>query len=434
LTRQEKIVLIGAGSLSFALGTMGDILQSKILSGFKICLHDINQEALNLAYQACKSAIEKKNLDFELTHTLDRKTALEGATFVINSIEVTPRYPLLDMDFRIPQEFGNKQISGENGGPGGLFHSLRVIPPILKICEDIQKTCPEAFLINYSNPMSRICLAIHKKYPKLKFVGLCHEYYHFLPILEKIVEKSASELEIKGGGLNHFGIFLEVKEKHTGEDLYPIIREKGPKLLHELKSYDGFKLIAFILKVFNYCPYTTDSHFGEYIHWAWEKADIPAVRHFWQSHGRVITSNRYIKLKKLMEKGKSYKMVKPDDERAIPIIEGILTNSNHVEASVNIPNENIISNLPEEAIVECPARVTKEGVKGIKLGEFPKGLASLLRNQYSVQDLVVEAVLRQSKELALQALLVDPVVETYWQAKNILDRMLDVQSEYIYLE
>ena len=121
-----------------------------------------------------------------------------------------------------------------------------------------------------------------------------------------------------------------------------------------------------------------------------------------------------------MEKGKSYKMVKPDDERAIPIIEGILTNSNHVEASVNIPNENIISNLPEEAIVECPARVTKEGVKGIKLGEFPKGLASLLRNQYSVQDLVVEAVLRQSKELALQALLVDPVVETYWQAKNIL--------------
>ncbi|MHA1688617.1 MAG: family 4 glycosyl hydrolase [Promethearchaeota archaeon] len=434
MTRQEKIVLIGAGSLSFALGTMGDILQSKILSGSKICLHDIKPEALNLAYQACKSAIEKKNLDFELTQTLDRKTALEEATFLINSIEVTPRYPLLDMDFRIPQEFGNKQISGENGGPGGLFHSLRVIPPILEICEVIQKICPEAFLINYSNPMSRVCLAIHRKYPKLKFVGLCHEYYHFLPILEKILEKSVSDLEIKGGGLNHFGIFLEVREKHSGEDLYPVIREKGPKILYELKSYDGFKLIAFILEVFGYCPYTTDSHFGEYIHWTWEKADIPAVRHFWQSHGRVITGTRYIKLKKLMEKGKAYKMVKPDDERAIPIIEGILTDSNHVEASVNIPNENIISNLPKEAIVECPARITKKGVKGIKLGEFPKGLASLLRNQYSVQDLVIEAILQQSKELALQALLVDPVVETYWQAKNILDRMLDVQSEYIHLE
>ncbi len=434
MVRKEKIVLIGAGSLSFALGTLGSIFNSETLNGATVCLHDINKEALALASKACEGAIEKKNLNFTLEQTLERENALEKATFIISSIEVAPRYPLLDMDFQIPLQYGNRQISGENGGPGGLFHALRVIPPVLEICEDIQKICPDAFLINYSNPMSRICLAIHRMFPTIKFVGLCHEYYHFLPLLEKILNVPSSALEIKAGGLNHFGIFLDVKYKDTNKDAYPEIRKSGPKYLENIKSYDGFKLIGFILEKYGYCPYTTDSHFGEYLGWAWEKADISTVRHFWQSHGRVITRQRYLKLKKLIEKGKGYKMIKPDDERAIPIIEGILTGSNHVEASVNIPNDHIITNLPNEAIVECPATVNKDGLKGIELGEYPKGLAALLRNQYSVQDLVVEAAIQKSKDLALQALLADPVVNDYWQAERVLERMLEAEADYIQLK
>ena len=184
---KQKIVLIGAGSLIFGLGSVGNILASDVLKGATICLHDINAETLDLAYQASQAANDDRNLDFELTSTTNRDEALKNGNFIINSIEVTPRYPLLDMDYRVPQEFGNKQVSGENGGPGGLFHSLRIIPPILEICEDIAKICPTAYVINLSNPMSRVCLAIKRKYPKLKFVGLCHEYHHFLPILEKIL-------------------------------------------------------------------------------------------------------------------------------------------------------------------------------------------------------------------------------------------------------
>ncbi|TFF87765.1 MAG: hypothetical protein EU550_02660, partial [Promethearchaeota archaeon] len=134
MTRKEKIVLIGAGSLSFGLGAVGNILESKILEGATICLHDIDAENLELAFNASQAAIEKNKLNFELEHTTLRNEALRNATFIINSIEVAPRYPLLDLDFQIPQEFGCKQISGENGGPGGLFHSLRVIPPVLEIC------------------------------------------------------------------------------------------------------------------------------------------------------------------------------------------------------------------------------------------------------------------------------------------------------------
>lgn len=431
---KQKIVLIGAGSLIFGLGSVGNILASDILKGSTICLHDINAETLDLAYHASQAAIDEKNLDFELTSTTDRQEALKNGTFIISSIEVTPRYPLLDMDYRIPQEFGNKQISGENGGPGGLFHSLRIIPPVLEICNDIAKICPNAFIINLSNPMSRVCLAIKRTYPELKFVGLCHEYHHFLPILEKILETPISNLDIKAGGFNHFGVFLEIKYKNTNKDAYPDFRKKGPQFLKDFKGYDGFKLIGFILKKYGYCPYTTDSHYGEYLPFAWEKGDIPAVRHFWASHGRVITSHRFIKLKKYIEKGKGHKVVKPDEEHAIPIIEGILTDANYIEHSVNIPNDGIITNLPRDSVVECPAIINKNGVNGITLGEYPKGLAALLRTQYSVQDLVVEAAITRSKELALQALLADPVVESYWQAKNILDHMLKLQADYIKLE
>lgn len=263
----QKIVLIGAGSLQFGLSSVGNILESEGLMGSTICLHDINQDALNLTFQACNDAINHRKLNFNLEITTDRKEALKGATFIINSIEVPPRFRLMDMDFRVPQYYGCKQITGENGGPGGLFHSLRVIPPILDICEDILKICPNAFLINFSNPMTRICLAIHRRYPSLKFVGLCHEYVHFMPIIRKILNTPLSNLDIKAGGFNHFGIILDIKYKETGIDAYPDIRKNGPKVLKSITTGpvldSGFDLIAFILETYNYLPYTPDSHYGE---------------------------------------------------------------------------------------------------------------------------------------------------------------------------
>jgi len=433
----EKLVLIGAGSLQFGLGSVGSILNSEILKGATICLHDINEEALKLAHEACESAINKRNLDFTLESTMIRKEALKNATFIINSIEITPRFKLLDMDYRMPQEFGNKQIMGENGGPGGLFHSLRTIPPILDICEDIQKICPSALFINYSNPLSRICLAIKRKYPSLKFVGLCHEFEDFIPILTKILGKPVLNFKIKAGGLNHFGVILDIKHKDTGQDAYPIIHKNGPKLLRSIEQGplldSGYDFIAFILETYGYLPYTTDGHYGEYMQWAWELVDIPATRKFIRDYEQFL-SNQSERLKRLIKIGKGAKIVKLDGERAIPIIEGIVSDANHEEASVNIPNDDIITNLTQDLVVECPAIINKSGIHGIKLGEYPKGLAALLRTQASVQDLVVEAILTKSKDIALQALLADPVVETYWQAKKILEEMLRLQEKYLQIE
>ncbi|MBN2151941.1 MAG: alpha-glucosidase [Candidatus Lokiarchaeota archaeon] len=431
--KKEKIVLIGAGSLQFGLGTVGSILASEVLRGATVCLHDINKEALDLVIKACAAAVEERKLDFALESTLDRAEALQGATFIVNSIEVTPRFKLMDMDYRVPLQFGNKQVTGENGGPGGLLHSIRVIPPILDICADVARICPDAFFINFSNPMSRICLAIKRKFPSLRFAGLCHEYEHFLPYVEKITGKPRQELDIVSGGLNHFGVILEIKDKASGEDMYPKIRKDGPGFLRSLAAYDGLALNAFVLESFGYMPYTPDSHFGEYVQWAWERADIPAIRRFMRTYEEVLMAD-FKKLTRRIEKGKGASCVVPDEERAVPIIEGIVTDKNYVEPSVNVPNKGVYANLPEDLVVECPAVVNRQGVNGVAYGEYPKGLAALLRAQASVQDLVVEAILQRSKSIALQALLVDPVIETSWQAKQILDEMLELQKDYIKIQ
>jgi alpha-galactosidase len=428
----QKIVLIGAGYLQYGLGSAGSIMNSEVLKGSTICLHDIDAQSLELAAKACQDAIDERDLDFTLESTTDREEALKDATFIINSIEVAPRFELWDQDLHIPHWYGNRQVFGENGGPGGLFHSLRVIPPILDICEDVMKLCPNALFINFSNPMSRICLAIKRKFPKLNFVGLCHELGHFMIHYARILDTDLSNLEIIAGGLNHFGVVLEINYRDTGKDAYPKLREKGPNYLEKLDNQD-VDLNKYILETYGYIPYTTDSHFGEYIQWAWDIADISGIKEFRDTY-MIAIGYEGKKIRRLIKRGKGARLVKPDEERAIPIIEGILTDSNHVELAVNIPNDGIITNLPEDLVVECPAKISNSGIEGIKLGEYPKGLAGLLRNQASVQDLCVEAVLKKSKRMTLQALLADPVVNSHTQAENILKEMLKQQSNHLQLE
>jgi len=233
----EKIVLIGAGSLQFGLGTVGSIFNSEILQGSTVCLHDINKESLNLIQTACESAVKERKVDFAVEATLDRQQALKDATYIINSIEVGPRFKWWALDFQAPLYFGMKNTMGENGGPGGLFHSLRVIPPVLEICEDVMKISPNAFFINFSNPMSRICLAIKRKFPSLKFVGLCHELMNFIPYISQALGTPVKNLDFTGAGLNHFGVFLDLKYRDSGKDAYPDLRSKGPSYFNSHRCF-----------------------------------------------------------------------------------------------------------------------------------------------------------------------------------------------------
>lgn len=394
--RGKRIVLIGAGSAQFGIGTVADILISKVLNGSTIVLHDINPNSLEMVRRACQIAIDETKADFSLEATTSRSEALMGADFVIISIEVGDRFKLWEQDFEIPRKYGNRQIYGENGGPGGLFHSLRIIPPMVEICADIEKICPSAWVFNFSNPMSRVCLAVKRKFrSRLKFVGLCHGIYNLVLFLTPMLNTPFANLDIKAGGLNHFGVLLEATYKDTGKDAYPDIRKKAPDYL---KNAVKVNFVKQIMRIYGYLPYVTDSHFGEYVNWSWEWVDADGIKRDYEDY-KLQCSESKRDLKRIVE-GKKYlkTWLKPSGERVIPIIEGIITDSKQYELAANLPNsEGIIENLPRDVVVECPATVDKNGVHGIKLGELPNGIAALMNTQASVQDLSVEAALSGSR-------------------------------------
>lgn len=443
---KQRIVLIGAGSAQFGYGTIGDILQSKVLEGSEIVLHDINPVTLAEVEKNGRAFIEEHKLPFSISATTNRAEAFQGANFLIISIEVGNRFDLWEMDWRVPQQYGVTQVYGENGGPGGLFHSLRITPPILEICADAQKICPDATIFNFSNPMSRICTTVHRAFPDLKFIGMCHEIGSLPRFLPEILGVPYEELEVRAAGLNHFSCVLTAKYKATGKDAYPDIREKAPKFFGAMPSLDGVhkyfketgqwpekpedyahiateawperRVFKEILEKFGLMPITSDSHFGEYIHWAYEVADHKGILDFYRFYKEYLS---HVQPKIELEVG----------ERIIPIMEGILTDAGYEEAAVNIANNGLIENLPDWIVVEVPAIVDKNGVHGVPLGTIPRGFAGLLMNQVAIHDLTAEAIIHKSRALALQALLVDPVAGHINQMAEMLDTMIEYQEKYL---
>lgn len=444
---QKRIVLIGAGSAQFGYGTMGDIFQSETLKGSHIVLHDINPDSLGKVAAVGQQFIDEHDLPFTLTSTTSRPEALEGADYCVISIEIGDRFELWEQDWRVAQQYGIRQVYGENGGPGGLFHALRIIPPILDICGDVMDICPEAYVFNFSNPMSRICTTVTRKYPDLRLIGLCHEIASLEMHLPGILGIPYDEIAVRAGGLNHFSVVLEAKNKATGEDVYPEILAKAPAYFEKMPSLGDmvkyFKetgkrpeslediaaipqteswaergLFKVILEDFGLLPITTDSHFGEYIQWAHDVVDHKGILDFYNFYkGYLAFAEAKIELRLR--------------ERIVPIIEGIIDDTGYEEAAVNLPNNGLIANLPDWISVEVPAIVDKAGVHGVRLGELPKGFAGILYNQVAVHDMTAEAVLTGSKSAALQALLVDPIVDKYHAAEDLLDTMLELQQQHL---
>ncbi|MGC9468396.1 MAG: alpha-glucosidase [Anaerolineae bacterium] len=444
----QKIVLIGAGSAQFGFGTLSDIFVSEVLEGSEVMLHDINPQALARVQRAAQRYVEEHELPFTISATTDRKTALQGADFVVISIEVGDRFALWEQDWMVPLQFGFRQVYGENGGPGGLFHSLRIIPPILEICGDVMEICPDATVFNFSNPMTRICTTVKRKYPDLKLIGLCHEFASLPQHLPLILDTPLENLEFRAGGLNHFSVVLEIHYRDSGKDAYPDLLAKAPhyferlpdlrSLVAELResgagSVSGAEpvlredagawaergLFQVILEKFGLFPITTDSHFGEYIQWAYDVVDHKGILDFYHFYKQWCQVDEA-------------KLGTPTEwERVIPIMEEIVTDAGAEEWAVNLINNGLITNLPDFVAVEVPAIVDGRGVHGVELGELPKGFAGLLQNQVAVCDLTAEAVLHQSKQLALQALLVDPVVDKVGSAERMLETMIDFQRRYL---
>lgn len=447
----KKIVLIGAGSAQFGYGTLGEIFASPSLRDSEVVLLDIDSQALARVLDTAQAFVEKHKLPTRVSATTDRARALEKADFAIISIEVGDRFELWDQDRTIPQQYGVRQVYGENGGPGGLFHALRIIPPILEICADVQKLCPEAYVLNYSNPMSRICTTVHRVYPELRFVGLCHEVSSLERYLPSLLDTPFENLNLQAGGLNHYSCLLQASYKDSGRDAYPDIRQKASDFFAHLPGASDFlnayresgvlhetegvteivgeqirssrawverRLFAFILEKFDLLPITTDSHFGEYPAWAYEAVDHQGILDFY--HYYRICMNSVQPLIEMKTK-----------ERVVPIMEALSGHGLLEEAAVNISNLGYIEGLPSELAVEVPALIDGSGVKGQKLEVMPTAFRALLQNQVGIHMMTAEAVVSKSKKAAVQALLVDPIFTQASSAGELVDVMVSLQRRFL---
>lgn len=445
-----RIVLVGAGSAQFGYGTLGEIFASESLRDSEVVLLDINAEALATVARTAHSFVEQHKLPTQIRATTDRPEALRGADFVIISIEVGDRFELWDQDRTVPQQYGIRQVYGENGGPGGLFHSLRIIPPILEICEDVQRHCPQAYIFNYSNPMSRICTTVHRVFPDLRFVGLCHEVSSLERYLPTMLGTSFDDLDLVAGGLNHFSCLLQATYRGTGADAYPDIRAKAPSFFEKLPGASDFLesyrksgrlvetegvtdmiktaesarrwvergLFSFVLETYGLLPITTDSHFGEYPGWAHDVVDHRGILDFYTYYRICMGSVQpHIELK--------------TKERVVPIMEAIANDEALLEAAVNLPNVGLIQGLPPEIAVEIPAAIDGSGVKGHMLDNVPIGFLALLQNQVGVHMMTAEAVVAKSKKAAVQALLADPIMNQARCAVELVDVMVGLQPKFL---
>ena len=458
MTVDKKIAFFGAGSASFGPVTLNDIYQSKTLEGSNITLIDIDEEKLNRVYDIVCKENDIKGEKFKVEKTQNQKAALKDADVVICSIEHGDRFFHRWLDHRIPHKHGSTEMMAENGGPGGFFHSARQIPTIVDIAKEAYAANPEVFFINYSNPMSRICLAIHRAVPELNFVGLCHQInllYKDLPYIvddsfrEKIRndpslkridlhKKSIENTKVTVGGFNHFAFVFRLEDLRTGEDLMP--KFNGRLMEYYTKDkWDKFhfgELTFEIYKRMGWFPYVGDNHFAEYVqiaknHTKYEDFDEWIKM---MEDGNIGVNNRLKRFHKRLQKGiypkKGVFKKAVSGERAVAILEAMIEDKNTYEI-VNIPNDGIIDNLHSNLVLECTGKVNKEGIHGIKLGNIPRSIAALLRIEASIQDVCIEAIFKESKDLAIACIAMDVNCGSFDMAEAIYEEMYELQKKYL---
>ncbi len=416
-----KIVFIGAGSMSFGLAMFRDVFSSRELTGSTFTLVDIDAEALDRMYAVAVEMNRVSGAGLKIEKTLDRREALPGAGFVVSSICVE-RCALWKLDFEVPKKFGIRHTLGENGGPGGLFFTMRTLPMVMDIIRDMEELCPNAYFLNFSNPESRIILAIGR-YSSIQAVGLCHGVFMGHADVARIMGLNYEQVDVLGAGLNHFQWLLEVRDARDGSDLYPRLRECD-------KTFDA-KFEPFtrnLFRAFGYYPSCSDDHIGEYLPYGWEAGEH-GYNFQWDEDNRVATKADIAE--RLAGRKGFEDWLNVSGERGVDVISAILHNKKVViESGIVYNRGGAIPNLPYDAAVEVPIAVDAGGIKPVSV-TLPTPLARMLTPQVMVQQMAVDAAMHGSKEMALQALLMDPVTNSADAAVKLLDELWEYNKAYI---
>jgi alpha-galactosidase len=456
------ITFIGSGSIVFTKNLLGDILSYPELAESQIRLHDIDPERLRLSEMIARRTAALLNAHPEVIATDDRQRALDGADYVINTIQVAGYRPGTVRDFEIPKKYGLQQTIGDSLGIGGIMRGLRTLPVLLEMARDMERLCPDTLHLNYANPMAIITWGLNRA-STVRTIGLCHSVQGTARELAGDIGVEYEDVTYLAAGINHMAFYLRLER--NGEDLYPAIRrvaEEGRVPRHNQVRYEMLKRLGYFVT-------ESSEHFSEYVPWflnsrhpeLLERYHIPideypgrceAYEIAWEfitgelenpGHRRPEELRRALheadirvmpgSIDHIVADFASLERVERSDEYGAAVIHAIETN-NPTVIHGNVTNDGLIDNLPHGCCVEVPCLVDANGIQPTRIGKLPPQLAALIRTNVNVQELTVEAVLNGQREHVYHAAMLDPhtAAELPLEAISALvDELIDAHGDLI---
>jgi alpha-galactosidase len=428
-----KVTIIGAGSVEFTRGILADLCAYEELHGsLEIALHDIDPERLAYALLAADQIVGRSNAGYDVSAHESRASAFDGADYLINEIQVGG-YPATRTDFDVPKRFGLRQTIGDTIGIGGIMRGLRTIPVMIQMADEMAERCPDGLLLNYTNPMAMVPWGIWSgsRLPAANVVGVCHSVRDTHAFLARTVGVPERRVEFRTAGFNHQCFVYVFRDRESGEDLYPRLRaivDADPEGL-------GRRVRVELFKRFGYFPTESSEHSAEYVPWFLshdeevERYRIEVDEYLRRSEENLA---EWEGVRRALDAGEELE-VERNDELASQFVRALETAA-QTELYGNVRNDGSIEGLPDDACVEVPVRVGRDGVQPTRFGPIPPACLALNRTFLNVVELTVRAVVEGSRRLVYQAALVDPntaATLTVEAIVEMVDELIDAHGELI---
>jgi alpha-galactosidase len=437
---QPKIVIIGGGSYQWGPTFLRDIFIHPQLQGSVVVLHDIAPEPLDLIFSLAQKLISILDCDFTIQKTLDLDEALQSADFVLLTIS-TGGLEAMRHDLEIPEKYGVFQSVGDTVGPGGLSRALRNIPVVISIAKKMEEICPNAWLLNYTNPMTSLTRAVNKL-SRIKTIGLCHELIGVRHRLAHLLSVQPSQICANVAGINHLIWILNMSI--DGKDAFPLLENITREILAgrittgepEESLSDQFHVKLRLFQIFGALPAAGDRHIAEFFPFflsdeaeRGKKYRVTRTtiqeRYDWLREARTFVED--VLADRLDPAPYLYH---PSEEAAAPII-AALTTGGQYQGIMNLPNQGQIANLPSDIVVETFGIVSSSGARGIAAGPIPAGIHTILTKHIENQEMIVTAAQTGDRKLALQALANDPLITDLSTVGQMLDELLTANRAHL---
>lgn len=418
----KKFVLIGAGSHVFTRNLVRDILTYPAFADATIALVDINPEGLEYARRAVQHIIDAGHYPAKLICTTDRKEVLPGADGVLSMLMAQP-LEVFRNDLEICEKYGVKINVGDTRNPAGIFRFLRTVPVMLDILKDIERYCPNAVFLNYTNPMAMLCRAMQEAAPHVLTTGLCHSVQNGIDKFSKILDIPAEEIQYTCAGINHMAYYLSLT--HDGKDLYPELRKRT---LESQEIYEQDIVRNEVFLAFGYYVTESSGHFSEYSPWFRKRDDLlqkycyrgtswnTGRTNFTIEHREKRKDDYYTNLEKFLSEPVDLKRGK---EYAAYIFNAIFGDGELFSFNGNVRNYGLIDNLPVGACVEVPVLASRNGLQAMHVGAIPDALLPLMSLTSQLEEMAVRASFEGDPELIYQAIYYDPMTSAVLDLREI---------------